>query len=147
MALICPRFFLVPILVPKLQLGNVSPRKLRFRRPQTDKPTKRPTPELRTQTRNFGTSSGPALVFLQTNPALRPPVAAPPPVDYHGRPEKATCTHHGRISTMQHDKTNRREFLHRSVATGTAAGAAISAMTASSYGRVLGAGFSSARRA
>ncbi len=41
---------------------------------------------------------------------------------------------------MQHDKTNRRAFLQQSVATGTAAGAAISAMTASSYGRVLGAG-------
>jgi predicted dehydrogenase len=40
---------------------------------------------------------------------------------------------------MQQGETNRREFLGKSVAATTAAGAALSAMTASSYGRVLGA--------
>jgi len=40
---------------------------------------------------------------------------------------------------MQDDKTNRREFLHRSVAAGTAAGAALSAMTAAGNARAIGA--------
>ncbi len=40
---------------------------------------------------------------------------------------------------MDHGKQTRREFLRQGIATGTAAGLALSGMTAASYGRVIGA--------